>query len=174
MNCTSTPSPTPSPKKNRIFLALEVIGPLLLIVALIYCGLVWKKKRNRRKRATVAPETLAPAVDAMADSQQQPPIMSQPLPAAGTLPDLTNQIKRQGDYPTARGGHSDVYKALWYRNAEAQQTSSTETGIPMEVHVKVAIKVLRLSSTDEDEARKLNKVRMPHMPIPMTKLTMIH
>ena len=160
LNCTSDLGP--KKQISSSLLALEVIGPLSLIAALIYILVEWK---NRRKKATVAPQTLAPAFDVIAGSQQQPTIISQPLPAARTLPDLTNQIKRQGDHPTARGGYSDIFTALWHINAEAQQISNTETDIPVEVRVKVAIKALRLSSTDET---KVNRVRMSHTPISIT------
>jgi hypothetical protein len=90
----------------------------------------------------------------IADLREQPP---QPSP-----PDLTRQIKRLGEYPAARGGYSDVYTALWYRNAEVHQPTSNETDIPMTSHNKVAIKVLRLSSMNDDEVEKKNKVRMAH------------
>ncbi|KAL0952854.1 hypothetical protein HGRIS_007077 [Hohenbuehelia grisea] len=48
-----------------------------------------------------------------------------------TVPDLTGEIEREGDYPAAHGGYSDVWKGMWKRRVG-------EPGL-----VKVAVKVLR-------------------------------
>ena len=78
-----------------------------------------------------------------------------PIPQSRILEDLTSQIQRQEDYPIAHGGYSDVYTALWYRGSDAQQAASS--------CIKVAVKVLRLSSEDEEDRQKKNRVKMVHV-----------
>jgi hypothetical protein len=142
--------------KKRIsggFIALAVVLPILMILIMTLWILRWPVSISVQR---INVEALARTGDTItiADLREQPP---QPSP-----PDLTRQIKRLGEYPAARGGYSDVYTALWYRNAEVHQPTSNETDIPMTSHNKVAIKVLRLSSMNDDEVEKKNKVRMAH------------
>ena len=60
------------------------------------------------------------------------------------LPDLTGDVLKQGHYPIAHGGHSDVWKALWNKGG---------------VEVKVAVKVLRNTTGDPEKTAKMISVR---------------
>ncbi|KIM73779.1 hypothetical protein PILCRDRAFT_828831 [Piloderma croceum F 1598] len=63
--------------------------------------------------------------------------------SASQIPDLTGQIILQDRFAAAHGGFADVYIALWHR----------EQATPL----KVAVKVLRSQSEDEDDRGKRNK-----------------
>lgn len=54
--------------------------------------------------------------------------------------DLTGQVVRDGSYPVAHGGHSDVWKAVWKRDG---------------VEVRAAVKVLRNTTNDSEKRAKL-------------------
>jgi hypothetical protein len=60
-----------------------------------------------------------------------------------SLPDLTGNIVKQGHYPIAHGGHSDVWKAMWNKGG---------------VEVKVAVKVLRNTTGDPEKTAKMISV----------------
>ncbi|RDB14785.1 Serine/threonine-protein kinase STY46 [Hypsizygus marmoreus] len=62
----------------------------------------------------------------------------------GALLDLTGQIVREGRYPSAHGGFSDVWKGVWRRGmAEEERT------------VQVAVKVLRSRIDDPEMEEKM-------------------
>jgi hypothetical protein len=152
LSCGST-SDTVKKRISGGFIALAVTLPSLtiLVTASTLC-FIRRTKASARTDSTVA------------DAQQQPEILSTQEPPP--LADLTNQIRRLGEHPTACGGYSDVYTALWHRNNEVHQPTSGQMDIPMTLqnNCKVAIKVLRLSSVDDDEVEKKNKVRAAYMP----------
>lgn len=61
-------------------------------------------------------------------------------PGRPLVADLTGQVVKEGSYPVAHGGHSDVWKAIWKRDG---------------TEVKAAVKVLRNTTNDPEKRAKL-------------------
>lgn len=60
-----------------------------------------------------------------------------------SVADLTGHVVKDGDYPVAHGGHSDVWKAVWRKDG---------------VEVRTAVKVLRNTTNDPEKKAKLISV----------------
>ena len=69
----------------------------------------------------------------------------------GNVPDLTHRVRKDGHFPAAHGGYSDVWKAVWKRDDVSD--------------VKVAVKVVRNTASDPATEDKLVKVCCTSNPI---------
>ncbi|KAF8962977.1 TKL/TKL-ccin protein kinase [Flammula alnicola] len=68
------------------------------------------------------------------------------VPKGTPLPDLTDSVVKEGQFPIAHGGYSDVWRATWKRD---------------QCDMKVAVKVLRNTTSDPTTKEKLIK-RLRH------------
>lgn len=77
------------------------------------------------------------------------------------LPDLTNLIRREGEYPAGRGGFADVWKGVLCNPTHERKVSGLSRShlfIPTLSVVKVAVKVLQARTFDTKLEGKIAKV----------------
>jgi hypothetical protein len=79
------------------------------------------------------------------------------------LLDLTGSITREGRYPSAHGGFSDVWKGIWHDGPE-EHTVGLEMYpnlyLGLNPNLKVAVKVLRSRMDDPEMEEKMKRVHI--------------
>jgi hypothetical protein len=83
-------------------------------------------------------------------------------PAVDHLPDLTDAVIKEGPYPIAHGGYSDVWRGTWNRGGGVDDLKVDCITYPFldffPNTLQIAVKVLRNTTSDPATKEKLIKV----------------
>lgn len=81
---------------------------------------------------------------------------------SSALHDLTEQVVKEGHYPIAHGGYSDVWRATWKKEDSSAQVSFVVVQhlrfVILILSFQVAVKVLRNTTNEPAAKEKLVKV----------------